>query len=182
MSSMPIARACVLFHAGRRCSPYEKLRELANQCRRFGYRRLPILLCREGIMINCKKTERLYEEGLAVRRRRSRKRAFGTRASARCSPCRTNAVAWISCMTKWRRVIASGFSTWSMTRQCLAAVLDISIYGCRAVRELTILIAQRGKSRMIVSDNGTELTSNAVLAWCGKVQVEWYYIASSRPM
>ena len=50
---------------------YEKLRELANQRRRFGYRRLHILLRREGVMINRKKTQRLYqEEGLAVSRRR----------------------------------------------------------------------------------------------------------------
>jgi transposase InsO family protein len=61
----------------------EKLRELANQRRRFGYRRLHILLRRDGVMINRKKTQRLYrEEGLAVRRRRSRKRAVGTRAPA----------------------------------------------------------------------------------------------------
>jgi len=61
----------------------EKLRELANQRRQFGYRRLHILLRREGIMINRKKSQRLYqEEGLAVRRRRSRKRAGGTRAPA----------------------------------------------------------------------------------------------------
>ena len=60
----------------------EKLRELANQRRRFGYRRLHILLRREGIMINRKKTQRLYkEEGLAVRRRRSRRRAVGTIAA-----------------------------------------------------------------------------------------------------
>ena len=60
-----------------------KLRELANQRRRFGYRRLHILLRREGLMINRKKTQQLYrEEGLAVRRRRSRKHALGTRAPA----------------------------------------------------------------------------------------------------
>jgi transposase InsO family protein len=60
----------------------EKLRELANQRRRFGYRRLHILLRREGVMINRKKTQRIYqEEGLAVRRR-SRRRAVGTRAPA----------------------------------------------------------------------------------------------------
>jgi transposase InsO family protein len=40
------------------------------------------------------------------------------------------------------------------------------------VRELTELIAQRGKPGMIVSDNGTELTSNAVLAWCGQIGVD----------
>ena len=59
----------------------ERLRELANRRRRFGYRRLHILLRREGIMINRKKIQRIYqEEGLAVRRRRSHKRAVGTRA------------------------------------------------------------------------------------------------------
>jgi transposase InsO family protein len=50
------------------------------------------------------------------------------------------------------------------------------------VRELTDLIAERGKPTMIVSDNGTELTSNAVLAWCGEVGVEWHYIAPGKPM
>lgn len=50
------------------------------------------------------------------------------------------------------------------------------------MRELTELIAQRGKPGMIVSDNGTELTSNAVLAWCGEIGVEWHYIAPGRPM
>jgi transposase InsO family protein len=61
----------------------EKLRDLANQRRPFGYRRLHILLCREGVMINRKKTQRLYnEEGLAVRRPRSRRRAVGMRAPA----------------------------------------------------------------------------------------------------
>lgn len=52
----------------------------------------------------------------------------------------------------------------------------------RAVRELTQLIAQRGKPGMIVSDNGTKLTSNAVLAWCGQIGVEWHYIAPGKPM
>ena len=51
-----------------------------------------------------------------------------------------------------------------VTRECLAAVPDTSISGRRVIRELTDLIALRGKMGMIVSDNGTELTSNAVLA------------------
>ena len=69
-----------------------------------------------------------------------------------------------------------------VTRECLAAVPDTSISGRRVVRELTELIARRGKPGMIVSDNGTELTSNAVLAWCGEIGVEWHYIAPGRPM
>lgn len=54
--------------------------------------------------------------------------------------------------------------------------------GRRVVRELTDLIAERGKPGMIVSDNGTELTSNAALAWCGEIGVEWHYIAPGKPM
>jgi len=69
-----------------------------------------------------------------------------------------------------------------VTRECLAAVADTSISGRRMVRELSDLIARRGAPKMIVSDNGTELTSNAVLAWCGDVGIEWHYIAPGRPM
>jgi len=60
-------------------------------------------------------------------------------------------------------------------------LVTLSIEG-RVVRELAELIAQRGKPGMIVSDNGTELTSNAVLAWYGEIGVEWHYIAPGRPM
>jgi putative transposase len=59
---------------------------------------------------------------------------------------------------------------------------DTSISGHRVVSDLTRLIAQRGKPGVIVGDNGTELTSNAVLAWCGEMGVERHYIAPSKPM
>ena len=49
-------------------------------------------------------------------------------------------------------------------------------------RELTALIERRGKPGMIVSDNGTELTSNAILKWCAEHKVEWHYIALGKPM
>jgi len=68
-----------------------------------------------------------------------------------------------------------------VTRECLRAVVDTSISGRRVVRELSDLIAERGAPKAIVSDNGTELTSNAVLAWTGGVGVQWHYIAPSKP-
>ena len=52
-----------------------------------------------------------------------------------------------------------------MTRVCLAAIPDTSISGKRVARELTMLIGARGKPQMVVSDNGTEFTSNAMLGW-----------------
>ena len=61
-----------------------------------------------------------------------------------------------------------------VTRKCLAAIPDTSISGRRVARELTALIEQRGKPGLIVSDNGTELTSNAILGGCAAHHVEWH--------
>ena len=74
-----------------------------------------------------------------------------------------------------------GLKVDDVTRECLAAVPDISICGKRVVRELTDLIAVRGKPCMIVSDNRTELTSNAVLEWCGTAKINWHYTALGKP-
>lgn len=68
-----------------------------------------------------------------------------------------------------------------VTRECLRAVLDPSISGKRVVRELADLVTERGAPSMIVSDNGIELTSNAVLAWSGDAGVEWRYITPGKP-
>lgn len=69
-----------------------------------------------------------------------------------------------------------------VTRECLAAVPDTLISGVRVVRELTALMARRGKPEMIISDNGTELTGNAVLKWTQDHCMQWHYIAPGRPM
>jgi putative transposase len=67
------------------------LRELSSEQRRFGYRRLHLLLKREGIAVNWKKLYRIYkEERLTVRKRGGRKRALGTRSRARCHSCMTS--------------------------------------------------------------------------------------------
>ncbi|KNH03570.1 Mobile element protein [Qipengyuania citrea LAMA 915] len=134
----------------------EKLRELANQRRQFGYRRLHILLRREGVMINRKKAQRLYqEEGLAVRRRRSRRRAVGTRAPAPvlALPNQRWSLDFVhDQMASGRRFRVLNIVD-DVTRECLRAVPDTSISGRRVVRELAELIAERGKPGMIVSYN-----------------------------
>jgi putative transposase len=68
------------------------------------------------------------------------------------------------------------------TRECLALVADTSLSGIRVVRELDRLIIERGKPKMVVSDNGTELTSNAILTWADQSRVVWHYIAPGKPM
>jgi putative transposase len=69
-----------------------------------------------------------------------------------------------------------------VTKESLAAVVDTSISGRRVARELTIQIERRGKPGVIVSDNGTEFTSNAILECTEKMQVKWHYIAPGKPM
>ena len=125
----------------------ERLRALAGEWRRFGYRRLGILLAREGMVMNDKKLYRLYrEEGLAVRRRRGRKRATGTRAPAALpqAPNQRWSLDFVSDCLVARRfrilVVVDDF-----TRECLAAVADTSISGARVARELDALIAGRGR-------------------------------------
>ena len=68
------------------------------------------------------------------------------------------------------------------TRECLAAVADTSLSGRRVARELDLLIGGRGTPQTVVSDNGTELTSNAILGWADQTKVGWHYIAPGKPM
>lgn len=69
-----------------------------------------------------------------------------------------------------------------VTQECLAAVVDTSISGRRVAREISAVIARRGKPGLIVSDHGTEFTSNAMLACTEEAGVSWHFIAPGKPM
>ena len=189
-------RACSLVAADRKMIRYRsrrppdtelraRLRELANQRRRFGYRRLFILLRAEGEPSGINRIYRLYrEEGLAVRKRRSRRKAVGTRAPILVQ-VKPNA-RWsldfvhdqLACGRRFRILNIVD----DVTRECLAAIPDTSISGLRVVRELMTRIERRGKPQTIMSDNSTEFTSNAILRWSKEYHVEWHYIAPGKPM
>src|SRR5919106_3298211 len=159
--------------------------QLAAERRRFGYRRLLILLRREGIVVNHKRLFRLYrEERLTVRKRGGRKRALGTRAplSIPQAPNQRWSLDFASdVLSDGRRfrvlVVIDDFS-----RECLALVADSSLSGRRVTRELDQIAERRGLPLMIVSDNGTELTSHAILGWQAERGVAWHYIAPGKPM
>ncbi|MET4221984.1 transposase InsO family protein [Bradyrhizobium sp. LB14.3] len=68
------------------------------------------------------------------------------------------------------------------TRERLTLVADTSLSGARVVRELDRLMIERGKPKLVVSDNGSELASNAILAWADQSRVAWHYIAPGKPM
>src|SRR4051794_5825164 len=117
-----------------------RLKDLANERRRFGYRRLHILLRREGVMLNHKKLFRLYrEERLSVRRRGGRKRALGTRAPM---VDRTSAGASTSSPTFWQTVAGSVFSWWSTTSRENAWPL-LRTHRCRVFASPASLIGSR---------------------------------------
>jgi putative transposase len=161
-----------------------RLRELAAVRRRFGYRRLHILLRREGIVMNHKKLRRLYhEERLQVRRRGDRKRALGTRAPMVLpqGPNQRWSLDFLSDAFAGGRRFRILAIVDDFTRECLALVPDTSLPRLRVVRELDTLIAARGRPVMCVSDNATELTSMAVLRWSQETRVEWHYIAPGKP-
>ena len=162
----------------------ERLRALAQERRRFGYRRLHVLLRREGHAVNRKRVQRLYrEEKLTVRRRSGRKRAIGTRQPIGV-PLQANqrwSLDFVSDqMTDGRRFRILTVVD-NCTRECLALVADTSISGLRVARELDRLVQLRGRPETIVSDNGTELTSNAILSWADETGVGWHYIAPGKP-
>ena len=161
-----------------------RLRDLANERRRFGYRRLLILLEREGWTVNHKKVYRLYrEEGLAVRRRRGRKRALGTRRPI-IVPDRVNqrwSLDFVSDALADGRRFRSLCVVDDFSREALAVVVDTSLSGVRVARELDTVIRRRGRPDTIVSDNGTELTSHAILRWTQTTGVGWHYIAPGKP-
>lgn len=188
-------RACLVLNADRSSIRYrsvrpaddairERLRELAGERRRFGYRRLHWLLRQEGHALNHKKLRRLYrEERLQVRRRGGRKRALGTRAplSLPGAPNKRWSLDFLSdAFFDGRRfrilAIADDFS-----RECLGLIADTSISGARVARELDRIVVWRGKPQTIVSDNGTELTSMAILKWSQTAKVAWHYIAPGKP-
>ena len=163
----------------------ERMIALARERRRFGYRRLHVLLRREGYEVNHKKLFRLYrEEKLTVRRRGGRKRAIGTRAPMLLplAPNERWSLDFVSDQFTDGRRFRILTVVDDCTRECLALLADTSLSGVRVVRELDRLIAERGKPKMIVSDNGTEFTSNAILTWAEKNGVEWHYIAPGKPM
>lgn len=163
----------------------DRLRGLAQERRRFGYRRLFILLRRDGEPSGITRIYRLYrEEGLAVRKRRTRRKAIGTRAPilVEAKPNARWSLDFVhDQLDNGRRFRVLNIVD-DVTRECLAAVPDTSISGVRVVRELTALVTRRGKPEMIVSDNGTELTSNAVLKWAQDHCMQWHYIAPGQPM
>ncbi len=127
--------------------------------------------------MNHKKLFRFYrEEGLAVRRRRSRKRVFGARRPI-LVPDRVNqrwSLDFVSDAFEDGQQFRVLCIVDDCIREALATVVDRSLSGARMTRELDELIHRRGQPELIVTDNGTEMTSHAVLRRCQYTGVGWH--------
>ena len=173
-------------HHGRDDGPVRRrLRELAAEKRRYGCRRLCLLLRREGVLVNHKRVERIYrEEGLSVRRRK-RKRAGGARAETwvpATQPDQRWSLDFVSDALWWGRKLRMLTVMDTYTRESLAIEVDTSLSGARVARVLERVIGERGtQPGEIVMDNGPELTSKALDQWAYTRGVRLRFIAPGKP-
>lgn len=162
----------------------QRLRELAQERRRFGYRGLGHLKVPEGHSMNHKKLYRIYrEEGLIVRRCGSRKRALGTRAPMELLHAinRSWSLELVSDTLSDGHRFRILYIVDDFSRECLVTVVGTSLRGVRAVRDVERLTFERAAPKVSVSDHGTKLTRVAVLE-CATDRVAWHYVQPGKPV
>ncbi|MGA7315650.1 MAG: DDE-type integrase/transposase/recombinase [Silvibacterium sp.] len=163
-----------------------RLRELAEERRRWDYRRLHVLLKREGWTVNSKRVYRIYvEEKLMVCRRKRRRRICAQARVLLAAPIRVNET-WT--MDFPHDALASGRKVRTLsiedayTREMLAIEVDTSLPALRVVRLLEKLRVQRGLPVRIVIDHGTEFTSRVRDQWAYQHNVTLHFMTPGRPM
>ena len=163
----------------------QRLREPADERKRFGSPRLHIMLRREGLVINHKRTERLYrEEGLALRRKRRRKGAAGLRVMMP-SPDGPNQ-RWSMDFVSDSIVTGRRFRALAIiddySRECPAIEVDTSLGGRRVVSVLERLAETRGLPEVITTDNGPEFAGRAPDEWAYRKGVKLNFIRPGKPV
>ena len=173
-------------HAREHARLRERLRALAGERRRFGYRRLHELLRREGFVANHKLVERLYrEEKLAIRTRGRQKRGRGGVMAGSWCPIAANQ-RWSLDFTEDGLATGRRFRTANLkddcTRECPAILVDFSLPGQRVVSMLEDVARDRGYPDMLVVDNGPELRGRDLDRWAYEHGVRLFFIDPGKPM
>ncbi len=190
-----VTRACGLAHISRSLYRYRsrrpecgavrtRIEEIAAVKRRYGYRRIHVLLHREGWQINRKRTYRLYREaGLAVRRRK-RKRIGPFERKALPKPTAANrswSMDFVSDgLADGRRLRCLAIVD-DCTRECVALEVDTSITGTRVKAVLERLADTRGLPRSITVDHGPEFEGQVLDAWAYQRNVHLSFIRPGKP-
>lgn len=163
----------------------KRLRELAEQRKRFGSPRLHILLKREGLVVNHKRTERIYrEEGLALRRKRRRKGAAGVRVviSSAQRPNEHWSMDFVSDSIVTGRRFRALTVVDNYSRECPVIEVDTSLGGARVVNVLERLSDTRGLPEVITVDNGPEFVGRALDEWAYRRGVKLNFIRPGKPI
>ena len=162
-----------------------RLRTLAGQHGRYGYRRISVLLRREGFPVNHKRLFRLWQqEGLALPARRPRRRQYGPRGHVRQRPTAPNQVWSYDFVedrtTRGRRVRLLNILD-EYTRECLASRIEPSMAGAVVIDTLQQLFRQRGRPSYLRSDNGPEFVARTVQDWLKATGCQTLYITPGSP-
>jgi putative transposase len=162
----------------------ERLVALAQQQPRFGYRRLHVLLGRDGWKVNHKRVQRVYRAaGLTVKRlRRKRLTRAASPRPVLTAPNQEWAIDFASDVTNAQQRLRIFSVVDAYTRECLALEVDTSFPSRRVTRVLQRLMALHGGPAALRSDNGPELTSRHYLAWCIEQRGQPIHIQPGRPM
>jgi putative transposase len=162
-----------------------RLRAVAVERPRFGYRRLGVMLEREGVSVNHKRLHRLYrEEGLVLRRKRRQRSSTATRAPLVASRRAGERYS----MDFMSDSLATGrnFRTLNIvddyTRECLAIEVDLSLPAERVVRALDRLVESGRKPDVIVLDNGPEFSGRLLDTWAVRNKVQLRFIDPGKPI
>jgi putative transposase len=190
-----VTRACGLIGISRSLYRYtsrrpddsalaERLTALAGQKRRYGYRRLHVLLCREGWLINRKRTYRLYHEAGLMVRRRKRKRIAGVERQEKMmalAPNQSWSMDFVSDgFVDGRRLRCLNVVD-DFTKECLAIEVDTSLPGRRVVSVLERLAEWRGLPQSVTVDNGPEFISKALDEWAYRQKLRLRFIEPGKP-
>jgi len=161
-----------------------KLVELARENVRYGYRRLQVLLERNGERVNHKRVYRVYRQAGLTVRRKARKRLVraGAPRPVLSAANQEWALDFVHDAVETGRAIRVLSVLDPYTRESLALEVDTSFASRRVTRVLEAIIAQRGRPQAIRCDNGPELTSRHFLAWCIEQKIELVHIQPGRPM
>jgi len=187
-------RACELMEIPRMSCRYksrrddsglrERLLEMAREKPRYGYRRLHVLLRRDGAeRVNHKRVRRVYRElGLSVRRtRRKRLQRMLRPRAVLTGPNQEWAIDFASDVAANSQRVRIFSVVDSFTRECLALEVDTSMPSRRITRALRQVIEGRGRPQAIRSDNGPEMSSRHYLAWCVEHKIDAIHIQPGKP-
>ena len=188
-------RACRLFNITRSTfyrSPLSeddtilrrRVLEIAHDRRRFGYRRIHLMLLREGFIVNHKKVYRIYNEENLTVKKRGRKKTNRYRGESPDRPCRPNerwSMDFVHDSLANGRKIRTLNIVDDFTRECLAIEVDTSINGKKVAMVLERLRAQRGLPTVILSDNGPEFTGNDLANYTYTREVKHQFIEPGKP-